>query len=878
MTPAFLDALVAPLWVGANLALGVASHRLACRLFPSDDLLTRVLHTLVVALAWVVALCLTLGALGLLRGWILLLLGGGIPALALALKWLPASSSPATLPAEGTSRTAVVLLGVWALLASFAIAYVFTHSLLVLPADWDSLMYHLPLIDYWLQAGGLYAPGCRQWSVPGNNELVGVWLAAPFTGDFLVGLTNLLATAILALAAREVARVVGASPLLADATGIGAVMTMVVRHQLADTENDVALAGLFTAALAYGTRYAHSQRREDLLLMGICAGLLAGVKYSAPGYTAVVSATGIGMAAMGLGRRGAIAATVALALGILLWGSYWYARNFLLTGTPLYPMGATSNNDIMFQQYPAPLWHSSFLGSGRPEVLRFVLPALWQKASPLHVVGVVAAPLSLAWLIGTGFLFHRRAAAPAGAARLGLGAALAGAGFILLITPYAIEDRPDTLNHLRWAYTPVRYGLSFLTLSVVALALVAQDWVGLASRFAGRARIPSAVPQGTRNSRWARWVTHLPAAAVATAAAYRALVLYAGSSPAAAGWETVIAAASLFLLGGAVALILVTFSGTRRLLRAGLAVVLSLGAGLAVPALANHWHRLFGPYYDTLYGGPLLSTSRTSAWQGNGRVCVLVPMVYPFFGSARQVPLCQPVWVPSYAGLLDYLREQRAAFVVTEEIRPDASAGPHRYRNVYGWLTAHEEQFTQVASTDVTFIFRFHPSALAGGAGGADATIAFLSASSADRGLVGQQTLRRPNRTLRAAADRLTAPGVVADLNPRLAVQTLAGSAPGFARLARQQPRPYWFAPLTCPWRGRSGWGRGAAAVGYASRIRRPRGDRAALAPPRRSRAPPTRLQSGRNRTQLMPQVSDLTVLRRSTKTTVRDSAVLSPT
>ena len=45
------------------------------------------------------------------------------------------------------------------------------RGVLRFPTDWDSLMYHIPLIDHWLQDGSLYAPGCAVWYFPGNTKV-----------------------------------------------------------------------------------------------------------------------------------------------------------------------------------------------------------------------------------------------------------------------------------------------------------------------------------------------------------------------------------------------------------------------------------------------------------------------------------------------------------------------------------------------------------------------------------------------------------------------------------------------------------------------------------------------------------------------------------
>ena len=62
-------------------------------------------------------------------------------------------------------------------------------------------------------------------------------------------------------------------------------------RQLTDSENDLAVVGLFLTALAYSLRHARRGRRSDLAFASVTLGLLAGVKYYALGYAVVAAAT-----------------------------------------------------------------------------------------------------------------------------------------------------------------------------------------------------------------------------------------------------------------------------------------------------------------------------------------------------------------------------------------------------------------------------------------------------------------------------------------------------------------------------------------------------------------------------------------------------------
>src|SRR5260370_29625358 len=112
------------------------------------------------------------------------------------------------------------------------------------------------MIVPWIHAETFYAPDSACWSCPGNKEIIGGWLVALFSGDFLIGLNNLPAAILLALAAVEVGRQLSLSSALANLTGFAVVSNYVVLNQLLDASNDVAAAALFVTCVAYGFRLA----------------------------------------------------------------------------------------------------------------------------------------------------------------------------------------------------------------------------------------------------------------------------------------------------------------------------------------------------------------------------------------------------------------------------------------------------------------------------------------------------------------------------------------------------------------------------------------------------------------------------------------------
>lgn len=648
------DAAAAVVWAIATALLLASAWRFSGRVFPTDPPGTRVLHTTIVAWSVIVGAATLLGSIGVLFPAALLAL---VAAIAVLLGWKRIPSGTER-PGRRADRSGLIL---WGALMGFWAGHIVLQGMLGFPTYWDSLMYHIPLVDQWLQARSLYAPCDAAWYNPGNNELVGLWLVAPFSGDFLITLNNVPAVTILILGGVELARQFDLNRPLALFTVLALVANYVVFLQITNEGNDVAVAALFLAGLGYAIRHATTGSGADLVFAAATIGLLAGVKYFALGYAFVVVASLVAAAFWARGCRPAAKAMAVSLLGGLLLGGYWYIRNSLLTGTPIYPKGFTLSTDELsqFPECHAGLSTSTLLGNGRPEVLALTLNAVWSMAGPCHVIALVALPVSAAWLVSTG-LWRPRTAPPGGASpRLALVLALLGSCLIWSITPFGVESVPGTLDNLRGQYLPVRFGLSFLSLAVIALAIVAQD-LGQGLGIAGgwwTGRAESALPLRVLGS-----VPILLLAAGAMYQFFRQVVM----DMAPVGFiDGVLLGGNLALLGANFTLCRMSWPGSRRWLLVASAVVLLGSFAWVADVLANHWHAGFTPYYDQMFTGNTFSVldGRDSA---NTRICVLRYRYYPFFGSHRQRRVARPLRLANYEALRDYLLLHDLNLVVTQ--------------------------------------------------------------------------------------------------------------------------------------------------------------------------------------------------------------------
>jgi len=596
-----------------------------------------------------------------------------------------------TAPRASTPSTTLL----WQFIGTFWLSHVVVDGLLRFPSEWDDLMYHLPTVDGYLQAKSLIAPDSPRWSDPGNNEIIALWFVAPYSGDFLYCLTNLPATILLAWSGLEISRLTGVSPIIRHIGAIAIVTNYVVLRQLVTVSNDVAVAALFLATLVYAIRFAQLGRLGDLVFGAICLGLLAGVKYYALGYAAVSGATFILLILRRMGCSLTARAAVILALGLILFGGYWYLRNWIIGGSPFFPLFRPSIAEQIDGHYPS-IWATTFVGNGRPEVLPLAMDAINSLCGSFHLMAAVTAPVTIIWLVIFGQVrgLRRRISAEHYAARLALAAATLGACAVIAVTPYAVEDSPGTLNQLQWKYCPVRYGLCFLSLSVLACCVALYD-VSRLLQTAPATSVDRSISSTVAISR------------MGTGRALDMMSRLFGSAfPYLLGALLLIQCTQQLLVSDADIIdclliatnaMLLRFNfllvaGLRRTCRLTLECFLWLSLAFCLAAgighLSRRWHAGFVLYYDRILGDGAIGYV-TQGFPPGTVICVLDQLPYPFYGSSRQIRVCQPmVMRRTHSHWKEYLQSRQIQVIIVNiHLQPDwrewTSVGPWLHGDPY---------------------------------------------------------------------------------------------------------------------------------------------------------------------------------------------------
>lgn len=334
-------------------ALGNAGWRIARRLLPGAGGASRVTAAFTFAVALAALPATWLGHFGLLRPAPFL---GIVAAVFLMARWVPLPERSAAALEESPkdrgrlARAEAAFLIVVALLVAVSWGQVIKDNRYGFPGyySFDDTYYHLTAVATWHRHGDLrmvkLAVGDSSTTFyPILAEICAWVFLAPFGDSDFAARWAQLPFALASLAAvAAVARRIGASR---RAAGLAALLYAAVPEffpELALTAGNDHTAAFFTlAALDAVLELGRRPRRGAAVYAGVALGLLAGTKYLALLYAAVLACVAlVSLLAQGRPRPSfkTLAGLVGLAAALALaTGGYTYLRNAVTAGNPLFP-------------------------------------------------------------------------------------------------------------------------------------------------------------------------------------------------------------------------------------------------------------------------------------------------------------------------------------------------------------------------------------------------------------------------------------------------------------------------------------------------------------------------------------------------------------
>ena len=311
--------------LGASVAM--TAWRITRHFFAWHGVADALVRIGVVSFAIIVACGLVLGGLGYLTLTMFCVLAVAALIATAFLTPSPGSAFGALDPAA----LAIPVVALLAALVAFMVGFGATHSPLTL---YDSLSYHLFFPARWLQDHRLSIiptpfSDVAQAYAPANGELFFVWLMLPFHGDLLARIGQLPFCLLGAATLYALARRVGAAPAHAIFPSVFFMLSRPVLEQAIGANVDLICAAMFLTSLYLGIVAVDRNEPRAWALWGVSVGLYAGTKYVALMYVPILLLL---VLARGLRVRAAWALP-----GVVAFGLPWYARNWIVAGSPIYP-------------------------------------------------------------------------------------------------------------------------------------------------------------------------------------------------------------------------------------------------------------------------------------------------------------------------------------------------------------------------------------------------------------------------------------------------------------------------------------------------------------------------------------------------------------
>ena len=215
---------------------------------------------------------------------------------------------------------------------------------------WDALWYHLPIVGHIIQSGAIQenpAPFLIDLFMnifPKNMELIFLWNTIFLKSDIITDLSQLLFAIAGVLAVYSLAVKLKIKEKHAVYSSLLFFFTPLIILQSTTNYVDVAVAVLFLIAINF-LMYDDSQDCSlPVFFAGLTTGILVGSKASGPLFMVILS-----LAAVIKNFKRIRQVIIYFLLPAVLIGGYWYIKNWILYGNPVYPMEVSILNITLFK-------------------------------------------------------------------------------------------------------------------------------------------------------------------------------------------------------------------------------------------------------------------------------------------------------------------------------------------------------------------------------------------------------------------------------------------------------------------------------------------------------------------------------------------------
>jgi hypothetical protein len=207
---------------------------------------------------------------------------------------------------------------------------------------WDDLSYHAFIPAKWLVEGKItLVPYPYQTYYPYNAELISLWFMLPYANDAFVSITALYWGILAVIAIFSIVYLLTRSPVSAGIASILFLASTSIQESLHTFSSvDLAGAAMALAAIAFAYGADTTDKNERLINWGYCGlltGFAAGIKISLLPLIPIILLYLLLRAIKNEPKKLIITGCLLFLLGCFVACGFWYARNFIITGNPLFP-------------------------------------------------------------------------------------------------------------------------------------------------------------------------------------------------------------------------------------------------------------------------------------------------------------------------------------------------------------------------------------------------------------------------------------------------------------------------------------------------------------------------------------------------------------
>ncbi len=209
------------------------------------------------------------------------------------------------------------------------------------PPPWDAFVYHLGFPAAWIGKGKIFpmtVPFGDQAGTyfPSNAELIYLRILLSLGQDFAANALEYVFLVYAVVSVYRMSQFTGAAKAESAMAAAGAFFVPIIFHQAVSAEVDIIFAALFMSAFYFLYKWSHRPASGTHLMYSFLAlGLFAGTKTIALVLILIVA---VPVYIYFLIHTKEWTAYIKGCVVAMLCGGFWYGRNFVITGNPVFPL------------------------------------------------------------------------------------------------------------------------------------------------------------------------------------------------------------------------------------------------------------------------------------------------------------------------------------------------------------------------------------------------------------------------------------------------------------------------------------------------------------------------------------------------------------